>query len=304
MGEVGRILAQVDTVGLQGLGGADEMRKKLEEHDQIRAVILDYIDRNLVKDVDYGWTDERSMDKSTLKKPGAEKVCRMFNTHPRWVRDYEVWEMAGKPPATIFLICQIVDNETGKVIGEGRGAAKIGEKARDANKTIKNAEKCSIVDAALYTFMLSEKFTQDDGGKSRATLSQLKQEFNADVDTMRSGVSSSVTGQVWSQTVIRDFLHKTRVDTIGEFVQLRKAIFEDKLYDMDTGKRIGAEDQDDEILKSWKVWIDDYFTKNKDATDAKLNDARAYVLDKTKNNQIILEYFDTTRRNNDEIKNL
>jgi len=241
LSQVSRILSQVENVGLSGLGGVDEMRRKLEEYDKIREVILDYIERNLVKEVDFGWTDERSLDKSTLKKPGAEKVCRMFNTHPRWIRDFDTWEMVGKPVGTIFLICQIVDNETGKVIGEGRGAAKIGEKQRDANKTIKNAEKCSLVDAALYTFMLSEKFTQDDGGAgSRSALTDLKKSLISEVETLRTGEDSEITTHQWIAIVVKDFLHKTRIDTLGEYVALRKAIFENKVYSLETGLKAGA----------------------------------------------------------------
>jgi hypothetical protein len=246
MDQVSRIMSNVENVGLSGLGGVEEMRRKLEEYDQIRGVILDYVERNLVKDVDYGWTDERSLDKSTLRKPGAEKVCRMFNTHPQWVKDADTWEMAGKPVGVIFLICQIVDNETGKVIGEGRGAAKIGEKARDANKTIKNAEKCSLVDAALYTFMLSEKFTQDDGGASQhGLLTGLKRSLIADVETKRTGIDSEITVHEWLKGVVKNFLHKSRIDTIGEFTELRKAIFEDGLYNFSNGTRKGEKSDED-----------------------------------------------------------
>jgi hypothetical protein len=241
MDSVGRILSKVESVGLQGLGGAESMRQKLEEYDKIREVILDYIERNLVKDIDFGWTDERSKDKSTLKKPGAEKVCRMFNTHPRWVRDYDMWEMAGKPTGTIFLMCQIVDNDTGKVIGEGRGAAKIGEKARDANKTIKNAEKCSLVDAALYTFMLSEKFTQDDGGKQKSVIDDHKTELMADVELLRAGTPSELSDLSWIHTVVKNELHISRLQTIGQVIHMRKALFEEKRYDLSTGEMIPQE---------------------------------------------------------------
>lgn len=235
--QVSRIISQVEQVGLSGLGDANTMKQKLKDYDKVREVILDYIERNLIKEVDFGWTDERSIDKATLKKPGAEKVCRMFNTHPRWIRDFDTWEMVGKPPGVIFLICQIVDNETNNVIGEGRGAAKIGEKQRDANKTIKNAEKCALVDAALYTFMLSEKFTQDDGGTNKqATLTQWKKELIADVGTYRTGIKSKLSDHAWIQEVVNSELRKGRVDTIGEYKAVRKAIFEENKYEKETGQ--------------------------------------------------------------------
>lgn len=236
VGSVSRILSQVETVGLTGLGGADEMRKKLEEHSQIRDVILEYIDKSFVKGIDYGWTDPRSTDKNTLKKPGAEKICRMFNTSPRWIRDNDTWEMLGKPTGCIFYICQITDNKTGKVIGEGRGAATLNDKARDANKTVKNAEKCALVDAAIYTFMLSEFFTQDDNGRTQ-TLAQLKAQLITDVDLLRTGVKSDISGNRWIHMAIKDVLKKSLIATEGEMVAIRKAVFEDKVFNLATGER-------------------------------------------------------------------
>lgn len=234
---VDRIISKTAPTGLSILGGVEAMRKKIDEYEAIRNMVLDYINNNFAPDIDYGQTDDRS-DKKTLKKPGAEKLCRMFNTNPVWQRDTESWESAGKPEGTIFMICKIIDNETGNVIGEGRGAAKIGEKARDANKTIKNAEKCAIVDAALYTFMLSEFFTQDEGGRVKAfTLNQWKRALIADVGTIRTGVKSELTDLMWIQKVNRDLLHKATITSLGEHQVVRKAIFEDNKYNLSTGER-------------------------------------------------------------------
>ena len=92
-------------------------------------------------------------------------------------------------------------------------------------------------DAALYTFMLSERWTQDDGGASRVTLNQLKQGFMADVDNLRAGVESKLSGQQWCVKVIEDFLHKKRIDTVGEVAKLTEVIFEQKMYDLATGEK-------------------------------------------------------------------
>ncbi len=227
---------QTKMVGLDGLGPIDAMIAKLKAHDERRNVILDYVEANLVPDVDFGCTDDRSPHKKTLMKPGAEKVCRLFNTSPRWKPDYSTWEMAGKPNGTIFLICEIVDNATGNVIGEGRGAATIGQKGRDANKAIKNAEKCAVVDAALYTFMLSEKFTQDDGGKKQSLLNEWKHELSADVSDLRTLINSDITTHAWIQKVVKSILKKSRIDTLGEYREVRKQIFEDKKYKLENGE--------------------------------------------------------------------
>lgn len=231
------ILSQVSVAGLSVLGGADAMRQKLEEYEHIRGVILDYIERNFVKGIDYGPTDERST-KPTLKKPGAEKVCRMFNTHPEWKRDNETWEMLGKPDGVVCYQCFIIDNATGKIVGEGRGAEKLGNKARDANKTIKNAEKCSLVDAALYTFMLSERFTQDDGGMGGTDLANAKQQLLVDIQIARAGVVSDMSDLAWLTSVLSTEIHKKRIDTFGELVHVRKVSLEERKYDFTTGNKL------------------------------------------------------------------
>jgi len=147
---------------LATLGTAEDLRAKCEAFEAKRAVVVEYIKRSFIENTDFGPADPRNA-KRTLLKPGAEKVCRLFNTRPTWRRDDETWEMLGKPAGTVCYVCEILDNTTGEIIGEGRGAETIGNKKRDANKTIKNAEKCALVDAALYTFCLSEMFTQDLG---------------------------------------------------------------------------------------------------------------------------------------------
>lgn len=230
------ILSKIDISGLAALGGAEEMRKKIEQYEEARAVIVNYIDRNFVKDVDFGPTDERS-PKPTLKKPGAEKVCRLFNTRPVWTVDKETWEMLGSPENTICMLCRIIDNKTGAVIGEGRGAERVGNKARDANKTIKNAEKCSLVDAALYTFMLSEKFTQDDGGVNKSDLANGKNLLMADVQHERAGITSELSDHAFVISVINSELHKKHIDTLGELAMIRKVLFEKQLYDWGTGAK-------------------------------------------------------------------
>lgn len=231
------ILSKVDTVGLAGLGSSNAMLDKMKKYEEIRSIIFDWIDKNFVKDIDWGWTDPRAMTKSTLKKPGAEKICRLFDTHPTWSMDRNVWEMLGKPVDTVCLICHIVDNTTGKIIGEGRGAEKIGHNGRDVNKTIKNAEKCAIVDAALYTFMLSEKFTQDDGGAT-SQLADLKKSLMNDISIARAGQVSELSDLLFLKKIIESERHKTTIETFGELAYIRKVILEDKLYNLSTGKKV------------------------------------------------------------------
>jgi hypothetical protein len=231
-----KILKSVETVGLAGLGSGSEMLDKMKKYEEIRSIIFDWIEKNFVKEIDWGWTDPRAMTKSTLKKPGAEKICRLFDTHPVWHMDRDVWEMLGKPVDTVCLICHIVNNKTGGIIGEGRGAEKIGHNGRDVNKTIKNAEKCAIVDASLYTFMLSEKFTQDDGGAA-TQLTDLKRALQSDIETARAGIKSNLTTLLFLKKVIETERHKSTIESFGELAAIRKVILEDKKYDFSTGEK-------------------------------------------------------------------
>ena len=155
-------LARIAEGGLANLPSAEQMRSLCTENEAKRGAIVEYIKRNFMEGTDYGPTDDRSA-KPTLKKPGAEKICRLFNTRPVWRKDADTWQMLGEPAGTVCYVCEIIDNTSKAVVGEGRGAETLGAKKRDANKTIKNAEKCALVDAALYTFCLSEMFTQDLG---------------------------------------------------------------------------------------------------------------------------------------------
>jgi len=231
-------VADTTAVGsiISGLGGAEAMRQNFQEYEEVRAVIHDFIERNFVAGIDYGPSDNRN-PKHVLLLPGAEKACKMFDTHATFSRDEDTWEMLGRPPGIVCYICRIVDNKTGVVIGEGRGAEKVGNKSRDANKSIKIAEKCALVDAAKLTFMLSDRFTQDDGGRGRPVLFQLKEQLMADVGEIRHGLQSEMSDLSWLTRVLDNFLHKKRIDTIGEHQAVRKAVFEENLYDLSTGNR-------------------------------------------------------------------
>ncbi|KKN83551.1 hypothetical protein LCGC14_0297900 [marine sediment metagenome] len=235
------VVAEVAT-GLAVVGTPEQMEAKLEDFGKQREIITKYVEDNLVEGKDYGPAYEGS--KRTLLKPGAEKVCRLFNTRPTWKRDDETWEMLGSPAGVVCYLCHIIDNVTGKIVGEGRGAERVGNKKRDANKTIKIAEKCALVDAALYTFCLSEMFTQDDGGlgngNGAASLEDEKVTLKAEVAHKRVGCESSLTDAGFIRVAAKVELHKDHIDTLGELAHMRKVLIEDAAYDWATGERIPA----------------------------------------------------------------
>ena len=237
--EKGIITANFETVttGLAALGTPENMRKSLDLNAQRLQVVHDYIKDNFQKNVDYGKTDERS-NKDCLMKPGAEKICKLFNTTPQWSRDNDTWEMLGKPAGTICFVCAIIDNATGNVIGEGRGAAKVGDKKRDANKAIKNAEKCSLVDAALYTFNLSSMFTQDIADKQNL-FNKEKNDAWTEICDARVGVESSMSNADFWKKIAKDFCHG-EPRTTGAIRALKEAVF-NGVFDLATGERLPEE---------------------------------------------------------------
>ncbi len=229
------ILNKMDA-GYAALGSVEDMKRKLAETEEKKAVIFEWIENNFFAGIDFGKTDDRTT-KDSLMKAGAEKIVRAFNTRAEFHPDWDTWKMLGSPKNIVCYKCHIVDNASNKIIGEGRGAETLGNKKRDANKTIKIAEKCAIVDAALYTFMLSEKFTQD-GGKSGTVLADLKRQILADISVERAGEVSDLTDLLWLKKVMDIEIHKSHIGTIGEAAYLRKQLFEKRLYDFSTGDKI------------------------------------------------------------------
>ena len=227
---------------LATLGDAGNMREALKAFNECRQVVLEYIADQFVEGVDFGPSDPRS-DKKTLLKAGAEKVGSLFNTRLTWEMDRETWEMLGSPAGTVCYVCRIVSNATGNVVGEGRGAESVGNKKRDANKAIKIAEKCAAVDAALYTFRLSELFTQDmgtNGYTGKPDVGGMKDLLLADVTKARQGIQSSLTDRGLLAIVVKAELHKEIAETQGEVEHIGRVILRDKLYDLATGEKFGT----------------------------------------------------------------
>lgn len=229
-------IQQYKKAGLEVLGTTEQMSVKLELSEKRLTMVHEFIKENFREGIDYGPADPRN-PKPTLLKAGAERVCKLFNTHPVWRMDIDTWKMLGEPKGTVCYICEIVDNTTGEIVGEGRGSDTVGNKARDSNKATKIAEKCSLVDATLYAFGLSEMFTQDMAPNINK-LDEAKAALVADVDVIRQGCESSLTTIRFLHIVSKNFLHDDGPRSIGAVAALRKAVIEDQLYDLATGERI------------------------------------------------------------------
>ena len=225
--------------GLEVLGTTEEMGRRLALNSERIGMVHEFIAANFREGIDYGPADPRN-PKPVLLKPGAERICRLFNTRPTWRMDADTWKMLGESPGVVCYLCEIVDNSTGEVVGEGRGAEKVGNKSRDANKAIKIAEKCALVDAALYTFGLSERFTQD--GAPKKDLDTAKMELISMVEDLRMGINSDLTTNQFIQTVIKDFTKGSSLNSIGAVKAVRTAIT-DGFYDLTTGERARVNEQ-------------------------------------------------------------
>jgi hypothetical protein len=236
MTEAGIVQADFEIVktGISALGKPEDMRLALDLNAERLQIVHQYIDDNFVRGIHYGPSYDGAK-KDALLKPGAESICKLFNTTARWRMDRDTWEMFGKPRA-VFYICEIVENSTGRVIGEGRGGGEYGEKKRDMNKVVKNAEKCSLVDAALYTFCLSSMYTQ----VSEFVTSQLKMEKKRLWDLIcdaRSNAESSMKNSEFLKKVTAEVIGMDPT-TVGEIRELKRIIIDDGLYDLATGEAL------------------------------------------------------------------
>ncbi len=97
--------------------------KQFDDAIAIQKIMVDYTKRIMIKDVDYGTIPYTK--KTTLLKPGAEKLCRLFKLRPNFqliesIVDYE------KELFHYHYRCQLFRN--GELVGEGDGLANSKEK--------------------------------------------------------------------------------------------------------------------------------------------------------------------------------
>jgi hypothetical protein len=214
--------------------------RELEYQNAVNNVLRDHV---LKESHDYGPSDPRS-NKNTLLKPGAEKLVRFFKTHVEFEADNELHLQFGGPKNVACMKCRIIDNATGAVLGEGHGACRTGEQARDENKAIKQAKKRALVDAALYAFCLSEFFTQDmDPGAytAKMALQDRKKELLLQAEAHRKGTVSKVSARMWIVELAKAiFQGRKSLYTIGECDEVFRQFAN---FDKDTGFALGSQSE-------------------------------------------------------------
>jgi len=138
----------------------EQQEKVLTEYDKRRSFFLKWLFSHLVEGISYGfppgceakydengdmlqysrknntWTRVSSSQwiaKPSLYDAGARLVVDLLHLKPTYKNDKDAWEMAGKPGGVIFRTCQLVDQASQAIIGEGTGAYKINDKGMDEN---------------------------------------------------------------------------------------------------------------------------------------------------------------------------
>jgi hypothetical protein len=132
-----------------------QLRGAIKTAETQRALIKEFVKNQLVEGVDYG---KIVGNKPTLLKPGQEKIFSLMKLTSRLEKDTDTLAMLGNEPGTVAYLCRVYRG--GEEIAQGRGAAVVGDKKRDANSTVKIAEKRARMDACL-SLGFSEFFTQD-----------------------------------------------------------------------------------------------------------------------------------------------
>lgn len=128
-------------------------------------VMVAFVKAQMQRDIDYGVIP--GTKKPTLLKPGAEKLCRLFNLRPCYELIQSVADF-DKPLFHYHYRCSLI--RRGEMVGQGDGCCNSREnkyqkqqyKIYDLTNTIcKMAQKRALVAAVLSSCGASEFFTQD-----------------------------------------------------------------------------------------------------------------------------------------------
>lgn len=134
-----------------------DLQAMVEQEKTDRSIIKKYVSDQLVSGVDYGIIVGK---KPTLLKPGMEKIFSLMKITSALEKDSDTWEMLGSKAGMVCYKAVLYRDGDERPFAEGRGSATVGEKSRDANTTVKIAEKRARMDACL-SLGFSEFFTQD-----------------------------------------------------------------------------------------------------------------------------------------------
>lgn len=205
---------------------ATTFQEGLDRRKQNRAALMAWIRDALVDGSDFGRIHIASrskcqagascqnpshFSKSSLFKPGAEKICGMLGVTVRYpsLPEYEKAALTGANLSQIIIRCEIVDG-SGRVVADGIGARIISQDNGDINKSLKMAEKSAHVDATLRMAGLSEVFTQDIEDMVQRHKAESIQRAESELNTGFEGISKTQHQQL--ETKIKELgLDRARV---------------------------------------------------------------------------------------------
>lgn len=163
----------------------ETMQRGLAEYSDRRKAFRDWLKSQLVTGSHYGfppgcepksemrdgvmwyrsgqsWFPETQWEpKPSLYQAGADFVIDLMGVRPEFAADIDAWKQLGEPKDTFVFCCKLFSKATKELLGEGRGARKVGQKGGDANNAIKMAMKGAKVSAVLNTWGLADLWTQD-----------------------------------------------------------------------------------------------------------------------------------------------
>ena len=157
--------------GALQLADPADMKRALDAFDARRATFREWLFSHFVRGVHYGFPPgcqpdsnvppEQWVAKPSLYKAGAEMVVDLMQLNVKFEADQEMWAQFGKKAGTICVRCRLF-NSAGVELGMGSGLFKELEKKKmQGNAALKMAQKRAMVDAVIYTYRLSDLFTQD-----------------------------------------------------------------------------------------------------------------------------------------------
>jgi len=204
--------------------------------------------------------------KPSLYKVGAQLLIDLLGLRDQYESDLDAWKMLGEPKGTFVRSCKLFRGD-GRMIGEGTGAFRVGEKHMEENSSIKMADKRAMVAAVLNSIpVVADLFTQDmedsDRGKAKPKDDRPKANVNGPTETaifcFRERVARKRKGMdapddaAFVALVCEAAFEKPSLETLTkeQFVELGKALAAGK-YDWATGEPTAKPAIDPDDPKTW-----------------------------------------------------
>jgi hypothetical protein len=141
----------------------------LEHQKRLMAQVNEYVKSQMVVGIDYG-AIEGVTSKKVLFKPGAEKLCAIFNLYPEYFKTKEIFDTKNQFFFFEFK-CVLKHRKTNQKVAESIGSCNNREKAKmnavaktgdvygQINTISKIAQKRAYISATLAATALSNNFS-------------------------------------------------------------------------------------------------------------------------------------------------